>query len=46
MSIWEQKKSFKSVFNPPFGRLFMEHEKMNLIVFDPKTEVIIKWIHP
>ncbi len=36
--------TFESIFEPPFGRLFVEHEKVNLIIFDTNKEMIEKWI--
>jgi hypothetical protein len=35
---------YRSVFETPFSRLFMEREKLNLIIFDPDQEVIKQWI--
>jgi hypothetical protein len=35
---------YESIFEPPFGRLFAEEEKVNLIIFDTKKETIERWI--
>lgn len=35
--------AFKSTLDTKFGRLFLEREKMKLIIFDPESEVIRKW---
>ena len=35
--------AFKTVLEPPFGRLFVERERVNLVIFDPEEEVIRKW---
>ncbi len=35
--------AFKSTLDTKFGRLFIEREKIKVIVFDPESEVIRKW---
>lgn len=35
---------FAGIFSSPFGRLFVEREKLNLIVFNPNVEIITQWI--
>ena len=35
---------YRSVFDAAFGRLFIDREKVNLLVFDPLTGVIKKWL--
>ncbi len=36
--------SYKSILDTTFGRLFIDREKIKIIVFDPENEVIVKWI--
>ncbi len=39
-----RKAVFRELFEEPIGQLLMENEKLQLIVFDPRSEVIVKWI--
>jgi hypothetical protein len=34
-----------SLFSEPIGQIFLENRQLSLIVFDPVTEEIVKWIH-
>lgn len=36
---------FLSIFEEAIGKLLLENNRINLIVFDRKEEVILKWIH-
>ena len=36
--------TFNSLFEEPIGKLLRESECLNLIVFEPKKEVILRWI--
>ena len=35
---------FASVFEEPIGEILLENHRVRLIVFNPQTEVIVKWI--
>ncbi|MBI3912873.1 MAG: XisH family protein [Chloroflexi bacterium] len=35
---------YVSVFEEPIGRILLENQRIRLIVFNPQTEVIAKWI--
>ncbi|MCI0693676.1 XisH family protein [candidate division KSB1 bacterium] len=35
---------FVDVFKEPIGEVLLENQRIRLIVFDPQTEVIVKWI--
>jgi len=39
-----RQATFIALFDEPVGRLLLESEHIRLIVFDPQTEVIVKWI--
>ena len=39
-----RKAIFRELFEEPIGQLLIENEKLKLIVFDPRSEVIVKWI--
>ncbi len=39
-----RKAVFRELFEEPIGQLLIETEKLKLIVFDPHSEVIVKWI--
>jgi hypothetical protein len=36
--------AFADVFEEPIGEILLENHRVRLIVFDPKTEVIVRWI--
>jgi XisH protein len=36
---------FADVFDEPIGQVLLEDYQLRLIVFDPRQEVILKWIH-
>ena len=38
------KAVFFDLFDEPIGQILIENQRVKLIVFDPKTEEIIKWI--
>jgi len=35
---------FRELFEEPIGQLLIENERLKLIVFDPDTEAIVRWI--
>ncbi len=35
---------FESIFEEPIGQVLLENQRLKLVVFDPQTEVIVKWI--
>jgi len=35
---------FVNLFEEPIGRLLLENHRLKLVVFDPETEVIRRWI--
>ena len=35
---------YNDVFEEPIGAVLLENKRVRLIVFDPHTEVIVKWI--
>ncbi|MBI4605159.1 MAG: XisH family protein [Planctomycetes bacterium] len=35
--------AFKTVFEQPFGRLFVARERVNVVVFDAEKECILRW---
>ncbi len=35
---------FVDVFEEPIGEVLLENQRLQLIIFDPKAEVIVKWI--
>jgi len=35
---------FVGVFEEPIGRVLLENQRLRLIVFDPRAEVIVKWV--
>jgi hypothetical protein len=35
---------FLDLFAEPIGRVLLDNRRLNLIVFDPRTEVIVQWI--
>ena len=35
---------FRELFEEPIGQLLIENERLKLIVFDPHTEAIVRWI--
>jgi hypothetical protein len=39
-----RQKSYSQVFEEEIGRMLLEQKLIKLIVFDPKTEVILQWI--
>jgi hypothetical protein len=36
---------FLAVFEEPIGKVLLDNGRIRLLVFDPQTEVIVKWIH-
>ena len=36
---------YLDIFSEPIGRIFIENNQLNIIVFDPVTEEIVKWIN-
>ena len=36
--------TYKTIFEPVFGRMLVEREKINLVIFEPVREIILKWI--
>jgi hypothetical protein len=38
------QRAWDSIFSEALGRLVLERQRLRLIVFDPKSERIIKWI--
>ena len=39
-----RQATFVDLFEEPIGKLLLENQRVRLIVFDPKTEAIVKWI--
>jgi hypothetical protein len=39
-----RKAVFIDLFEEPIGRLMLENQRVRLIVFDSRAEVIVKWI--
>jgi hypothetical protein len=37
-------RAFKGIFNEPIGRAALDDFQINVLVFDPKKEVIVKWL--
>ncbi len=35
---------FRELFEEPLGQLLIENERLKLIIFDPDTEAIVRWI--
>ncbi|MEH1936258.1 MAG: element excision factor XisH family protein [Nostoc sp.] len=35
---------YTDLFEEPIGKLLINNDRLKLIVFDPRTEVILKWI--
>jgi hypothetical protein len=40
------KEVYKEIFEEPIGSLLLEDYRIPIIVFDFKTELILKWIIP
>lgn len=38
------QRAWEGIFSEPLGQLILERQRLRLIVFDAKTERIIKWI--
>ena len=38
------QRAWEGIFSEPLGQLMLERQRLRLIVFDAKTERIIKWI--
>ena len=38
-----RQRSYTEVFEEEIGRMLLERDVIKLIVFDPKTEVIVRW---
>ncbi|WNN88686.1 element excision factor XisH family protein [Gloeocapsopsis dulcis] len=36
---------YLDIFSEPIGRIFIENHQLSIIVFDPITEEIVKWIN-
>ena len=36
---------YLDIFSEPIGRIFIENHQLNIIVFDPLAEEIVKWIN-
>ena len=36
---------FLAVFEEPIGKVLLDNGRVRLIIFDPQTEAIVKWIH-
>lgn len=39
-----RRATFHNLFEEDIGQILLENKRIRLIVFDPSTEVIIKWI--
>jgi len=39
-----RESTFVSLFEEPIGKLLLENRRVRLLVFDPRTEVIVRWI--
>jgi len=39
-----RRATFNNLFEEDIGQILLENKRIRLIVFDPSTEVIIKWI--
>ncbi|MEJ7710651.1 MAG: element excision factor XisH family protein [Pyrinomonadaceae bacterium] len=40
-----RQATFLELFDEPLGKLLIESEQIKLIVFDPLTEVIVRWVN-
>ena len=38
------EETFLAIFDEPIGRLLLDNDRLNLIVFDRAEEVILRWI--
>ncbi|MGK7875405.1 MAG: XisH family protein [Xenococcaceae cyanobacterium] len=38
------KSIYNDLFEEPIGKLLLKNDRLNLIAFDPRKEVIVKWI--
>ncbi|MCI0488287.1 MAG: XisH family protein [Blastocatellia bacterium] len=39
-----RESTYADIFQEPIGEILLENQRVRLIVFDPRTEVIVKWI--
>ncbi|ERT09460.1 fdxN element excision controlling factor protein [Lyngbya aestuarii BL J] len=39
-----RETTYQSTFEEPIGQLLIETENLNLLIFEPKKEVIVRWI--
>ncbi len=39
-----RESTFVDLFEEPIGKLLLENQRVRLIVFDPRREVIVRWI--
>lgn len=39
-----RKMVYLEVFEEPIGSILLENDRIRLIVFNPKTEEVVKWI--
>ncbi len=39
-----RKATFLDLFEEPIGKLLLENNRIRLVVFDPRNEVIVKWM--
>ena len=37
-------ETMQAIFQEPIGKILLENKRVRLIVFDPKSEVILQWI--
>jgi hypothetical protein len=39
-----RESTYVDIFQEPIGQILLENQRVRLIVFDPRKEVILKWI--
>lgn len=39
-----RESTYADIFEEPIGEVLLENQRVRLIVFDPRQEVIVKWI--
>ncbi|MCC5619164.1 hypothetical protein LC605_29605 [Nostoc sp. CHAB 5836] len=37
-------RTYTEIFNEPIGKILLKKNRLRLLVFDPKQEVIMQWI--
>jgi hypothetical protein len=39
-----REEVYYALFEEPIGRILLENQRVQLVVFDPDQEVVVKWI--